>query len=177
MKSRAAIIILLVVVACSLCLAAPVLASTSLNSYEKQVLALINKQRAQRGLAQVRLNTSLVMAARAHSTDMGARKYFEHDTPAPEQETWAARIVRYGYSDKGCSYWKAGENIYFGSGLYSSPVVVVDSWMKSRAHRAVILSKAFRDIGVGAVKTDDGYGNIDGAVWFFTLDLGRRITH
>ena len=48
--------------------------------------------------------------------------------------------------------------------------------MKSKAHRAVILTKAFRDLGVGAVKTDDGYGNVDGPVWFFTLDLGRRIT-
>ena len=47
--------------------------------------------------------------------------------------------------------------------------------MKSPAHRAVILTRAFRDIGVGAVKTTDGYGSIDGTVWFFTLDLGRRI--
>ena len=51
-------------------------------------------------------------------------------------------------------------------------MLVVDAWMKSPAHRAVILTKAFRDIGVGAVKTEDGYANIDGAVWFFTLDLG-----
>ena len=42
-------------------------------------------------------------------------------------------------------------------------------------HRAVLLTKVFREIGVGAVKIDDGYGNIDGTVWFFTLDLGRRV--
>ena len=55
-------------------------------------------------------------------------------------------------------------------------MLVVDSWMKSPAHRAVILTRTFRDIGVGAVKTEDGYGSIDGVVWFFTLDMGRRIT-
>ncbi len=77
--------------------------------------------------------------------------------------------------EKGFSYWKVGENIYYGSGIWSSPVAVVDAWMKSKTHRAVILTKVFRDIGVGAVKTEDGYGNIDGSVWFFTLDLGRRV--
>jgi uncharacterized protein YkwD len=83
--------------------------------------------------------------------------------------------VRHGYTRKGCRYWKAGENLYYGSGLYSSPCVVVDAWMRSETHRAVILTKAFRDVGVGAVKTEDGYAGIDGVVWFFTLDLGRRI--
>jgi uncharacterized protein YkwD len=43
----------------------------------------------------------------------------------------------------------------------------------STMHRDVILAKDFREIGVGAVSTD-GYGSIDGMVWFFTLDLGRR---
>ena len=175
MKTRTGIVILLIAMVCTLALAAPALASTSLNKYERQLLALVNKQRAKHGLVQLRLNSKLVASARAHSTDMGARKYFEHDTPAPNEESWSSRIIRFGYTNKGCSYWKAGENIYYGSGLWSSPVAVVDAWMKSKAHRAVILTRAFRHIGVGAVKTDDGYGNIDGTVWFFTLDLGRRV--
>jgi uncharacterized protein YkwD len=175
MKTRTGIIILLITVVCTLPLAAPALASTSLNSYEKQLLAQVNKQRAKHGLAQLRLNGKLVAAARAHSTDMGARKYFEHDTPAPNAEAWSARIIRCGYTQRGYRYWKAGENIYYGAGVWSSPVAVVGAWMKSKVHRAVILTRTFRDIGVGAVKVDDGYDSIDGTVWFFTLDLGRRI--
>ena len=175
MKTRAGIIIMLITMVCTLSLAAPALASTSLNTYEKQLLAQVNKQRAKYGLAQLRLNGNLVAAARAHSTDMGARKYFEHDSPAPQSEAWSARIIRCGYTNQGYHYWRAGENIYYGAGICSSPVAVVDAWMKSKAHRAVILTKIFRDIGVGAVKMDDGYGAIDGTVWFFTLDLGRRI--
>ncbi len=176
MKKRAAILVLLVAMLGTLCLAAPALASTTLNKYEKQVLAQVNKQRAKHGLSQLRLNGKLVAAAREHSADMGARKYFDHDTPAPDSECWSARIIRCGYTSKGYRYWKAGENIYYGTGLYSSPVAVVAAWMRSKAHRAVILTRAFRDIGVGAVKTNDGYGNIDGTVWFFTLDLGRRVS-
>ncbi len=167
------IIVILIAVACTLFLAAPALASVSLNSYEKQVLALVNKQRAKYNLTQLRVNASLVSAARVHSAEMGARKYFSHNSPTGE--TWSARIIRCGYRKTGYSYWRAGENIYYGSGLYSSPCLVVKAWMASKAHRAVILTKAFRDIGIGAVKTTDGYGSCDGTVWFFTLDLGRRI--
>ena len=135
----------------------------------------MNRQRAKYGLSQLRLNAELTAAARLHSADMGTRKYFEHNAPAPSEETWSARIIRCGYTRSGYRSWKAGENISYGAGLYSSPVFVVDSWMKSPAHRAVILTKTFRDIGVGAFKTEDGYANIDGAVWFFTLDVGRRV--
>lgn len=169
------IIILLIAMVGALSLAAPALASTTLNSYEKQLFTQVNKVRARHGLSQLRLNARLVAAAREHSADMGARKYFAHDAPAPDAEGWDARIIRCGYTRDGCSYWKIGENIYWGAGIYSSPVAVVDAWMKSRMHRAVLLTRVFRHIGVGAVKTDDGYGNVDGAVWFFTLDLGRRV--
>ena len=167
------IVVILIAVVCSLALAAPALASTSLNSYEKQILALVNKQRAKHHLARLWVNTKLVNSARAHSTEMGEKKYFSHDSPTGEK--WSARIVRHGYTKTGFSYWKAGENIYYGSGLYSSPIAVVKAWMASKAHRAVILTKVFRNIGIGAVKTDTGYDSCEGTVWFFTLDLGRRI--
>jgi len=172
-KTPKGIIIVLIAIVCSLFLAAPALASTSLNHYEKQLYRLVNKQRVKHGLAVLRLNQKLIGSTRAHSADMGEQKYFSHDSP--DGETWSSRIVRFGYKRDGCRYWKAGENIYWGAGLYSDPVAVIDAWMKSKAHRAVILTRTFRDVGVGAVKTDDGYGNIDGTVWFFTLDLGRRI--
>jgi uncharacterized protein YkwD len=175
MKTRAGIIVLLLTVICTLCIATPALASTPLSNYEKQLLAQVNKQRAKHGLSLLRLNSNLVASARLHSADMGTRKYFEHNAPAPNEEMWSARIIRCGYTRSGYRDWKAGENISYGAGIYSSPVLVVDSWMKSAAHRAVILTRTFRDIGVGAFKAEDGYANIDGVVWFFTLDLGRRV--
>jgi uncharacterized protein YkwD len=171
-KSKSMIIILIAIVG-TLLLAAPALAATPLSSYEKQVAALVNKQRARFGLPQLRIQGKLVEAARVHSADMAQRKYFQHDSLSGE--TWSSRIIHCGYTRKGYRYWKAGENIYYGSGLYSSPLAVVRAWMKSPAHRAVILTRVFRDIGVGAVKTSSGFRGIDGTVWFFTLDVGRRI--
>jgi uncharacterized protein YkwD len=147
-------------------------ASVTLNDYEKQVLGLVNKERAKRGLVKLSVNTKLTRAAREHSRDMGMQQYFAHNSPSGE--TWRARIIRHGYTPEGCSYWKVGENIFWGAGLYSSPVYVVDRWMASTAHRQVILTKAFRAAGVGAVRCRSGYGGCPGDVWFFTLDLGRR---
>ena len=174
MKTRCGIVMLLValtaLVFASLPAAAP--AGVSLSSYEKQLLKCINHERTSRHLAKLRINAMLVDSARSHSADMGEMKYFDHVSSSGE--TWSRRIVRHGYTRKGYTTWKAGENIAWGAGLYSSPVVVVDQWMGSAAHRAVLLTKDFRDVGVGAVSCD-GYGSVDGMVWFFTLDLGRRI--
>ena len=167
MKTRCGIVILLVALAAllfaSLPAAAP--AGVSLNSYEQQLLKCINHERAKRHLASLRVNAKLVDAARAHSADMGEKQYFDHNSASGE--TWSRRIVRLGYSRSGYRVWKAGENIAWGAGLYSSPVAIVGQWMKSSMHRAVILTQSFRDLGVGAVS--------DGTVWFFTLDLGRRV--
>jgi len=173
MKTPRVVVIFLIAIIGTLLLATPALAAVTLNKYEKQLVAEINKERAKRGLAKLRVNAKLVTSARAHSADMGEHKYFGHNSPCGE--SWSSRIVRHGYTRKGCRYWKAGENLYYGAGLYSSPYAVVDQWMRSKGHRAVILTKVFRDVGVGAVKTEDGYAGIDGVVWFFTLDLGRRI--
>jgi uncharacterized protein YkwD len=186
MKSPKGILLVLAVVAATFLLAAPALASTQLNSYEKQLVNLVNKQRAKHHLPALRVNPKLVDASRAHSTEMGEDKYFDHNSA--DGELWSKRVIRYGYKRQGYSHWKAGEDIFWGANICSSPYVVmygddmkpggkdkqVCGGMDSAAHRAVILTKAFRDIGVGAVSTDSGYGDVDGTVWFFTMDLGRR---
>jgi len=174
MKTRCGIVILLLALAALLFASLPAAASASvtLKPYEQQLLKLINHERAKRGLASLRVNARLVDSARAHSADMGERQYFGHNSPSGE--TWSRRIVHHGYTRTGYSTWKAGENIAWGAGLYSSPVAIVDQWMKSPTHRAVILTKTFRDLGVGAVSCN-GYSGVDGKVWLFTLDLGRRI--
>jgi uncharacterized protein YkwD len=175
MKKRTAAIIAFAMLAALLVVSVPEVASASspsLNCYEKQVVNLVNQERTKRGLARLRVNAKLVNAARTHSTDMGDNQYFGHDSPTGE--SWSARIVNHGYRRVGYRVWKAGENIFWGAGLFSSPVMAVDQWMDSPAHRQVILTKDFRDLGIGAVEHEGGFGQCCGTVWFFTLDLGRR---
>ena len=173
MKIRCGIVMLLVALAALLFASLPASApaSVSLNSYEQQLVKYINKERTDRHLAKLRVNAKLVDSARSHSADMGEKQYFDHDSPSGE--TWSQRIVQHGYTREGYRIWKAGENIAWGAGLFSSPVAIVDTWMASPLHRAVLLAKDFRDMGVGAVSCD-GYGGVDGMVWLFTIDLGRR---
>ena len=173
MKSPKGILIVLIVVACSLLLAAPALATTQLNKLREAGVTLINKERAKHGLAQLRVNTKLTESARGHSAEMGEHKYFAHTSP--ERRDWSSRIVRYGYTRSGLRLLEGRREHLLRRRCCTrapSPRRRVDG---SKSHRDVILTKVFRDIGVGAVKTETGYGDIDGTVWFFTLDLGRRI--
>jgi uncharacterized protein YkwD len=174
MKSPKSLLIVLAVIVAGLFLATPALADVQLNAYEKQIVALINKERGDRGLHAVRVNAKLVAAAGAHSAEMGRLDYFSHSSLQPTGETWSSRIVRYGYGRSGYSNWSAGEDIYWGASLFSSPVACVNAWMASSQHRAVILNRTFRDIGVGAYKTDAGFRGASGIVWVFTLDMGHR---
>ncbi|MBE0527896.1 MAG: CAP domain-containing protein [Thermoleophilia bacterium] len=167
------IVIIMVTILGTLLLATPALAYTPLNSYEKRLLALVNKQRAKHSLPQLRTHSRLLSAARAHSAEMGEKKYFSHSSASGQ--SWSSRIISHGYKRTGYRYWKAGENIYYGCGLYSAPAAVIKAWMASKPHRAIILTRAFRNVGIGAVKTTSGYKSYDGTVWFFTLDAGRRI--
>jgi uncharacterized protein YkwD len=144
----------------------------TLNEYEAQILALVNEERAARDLPTLTPHAKLTRAARHHSTEMGERQYFAHDSFSGER--WNARIARFGYGPRGCRVWRVGETIFWGSGLCASPVNVVGQWMASPAHRRVMLTRTFRAAGVGAVECQDGYAGCDN-VWFFTLDLGRRV--
>lgn len=174
MKSRGGIVVLLVALLVLLAAAVPSVsaARVQLCSYEQQLVKCVNQERTKRGLPKLKVHARLVDSARAHAAEMGANKYLDHDSV--DGTHWADRIVEFGYKRAGYRVWKAGENIAWGAGLYSSPAIIVDQWMSSASHRAVILGKDFREIGVGAANTQ-GYGLVDGEVWFFTMDVGRRV--
>ena len=115
---------------------------------EHTVLCLVNRERTSRGLSRLRSNGKLDRAARGHSRHMVRAKFFAHDSPSGASVL--ERVKRKGYrSDGGLM---VGENIAWGSGSYATPAEIVDSWMHSAGHRANILHRGFREIGVGVAK-------------------------
>jgi uncharacterized protein YkwD len=117
-------------------------------SAEQQVLVLLNQIRVDHNLTPFAANNQLRDAARAHSTDMLRNGYFEHDGLT---ETWSVRIARYLKSPL------TGENIAWGTGAYGTPLGIVSQWMRSPAHRAIILTAGLHRVGLGlAVGTYQG---------------------
>jgi uncharacterized protein YkwD len=162
--------VLVAVIASLLLLVVPPVASAiTLTKAEKQLLTLINKKRAARDLPALHVNAKLQRAARAHSAEMVAKDYFSHDSA--NGESFSKRLIRFGYKQAGCTSWRAGENIAWGAGLLGTPQAIFKAWMKSSAHRRIMLSKSFRDVGVGRAKGE--FKGTDGA-FLFTLDVGKR---
>ncbi|MEA4941058.1 MAG: CAP domain-containing protein [Oscillibacter sp.] len=110
-------------------------------SFEEQVAALVNEQRAANGLQPLTLSSKLSNAARVKSQDMHDKHYFAHESP-----TYGSPFDM--LKSFGISYRAAGENIAMG---YATPEAVMNAWMNSSGHRANILNASYTQIGVGYV--------------------------
>lgn len=133
---------------------------------EATMLRLINHARTSRGLAAVETIASLDRAALLHSRDMIAHDYFSHTSR--DGSTLAGRARSEGYPTGGSSL---GEVIALGSSYKGTPESLFKGWMRSSGHRQIILTKRWRDVGLGCARgTYKGYSG----VVIFTVDFGRR---
>ena len=132
-------------VAFLLCLGLAASASArGLTSPESSVLRAMNAVRASHGLAHLRVDYRLERVARAHSVDMLRHQYFAHGAVS-------ARL-----NSSGAAGPLFGENLAFGP---VSSSWVVNAWLASPEHRAILLRPGFRRVGVGAmIGTFEGAG-------------------
>ncbi len=119
--------------------------NSKINKYQKQVLKLVNKQRKKRGLSAYKLKKSLSKAALIRTKELP--KCFDHTRP-DGSECFTV------FEDLNISYSAVGENIAAGQ---MTPKQVVYSWMHSSGHKANILSKKYKYMGVGFWKSSSGY--------------------
>jgi uncharacterized protein YkwD len=110
----------------------------------RAMMCLVNRARAGRGLRTVRFSHELSAAARAHSSDMVARKYFGHEGPGGDTLEQRVRRTRYPVTHPGVP---VGEALAWGSP--ASPQVLMAALMRSPAHRRLLLDRRARDIGLG----------------------------
>jgi uncharacterized protein YkwD len=127
----------------------------------------INAIRVANGLPPIRTTKTLRLAAARHSRDMVRRHYFAHVSPSGQTVT--DRVKKAGYLH-GADSHHLGENIGWGSGSLGTPAAIVQAWMNSPPHREIILTRDFRDVGVGIAAGAPQGG--DGRT--YTLDVGRR---
>jgi uncharacterized protein YkwD len=110
------------------------------------VLCLHNAERARHGLPRLRESARLRRAAARHTSHMVGARFFDHISPGGS--TMLDRIRRTGYTS-GARAWSVGENIAWGSGRLATAAEVHRAWMHSPGHRANILKRSFREIGIG----------------------------
>jgi uncharacterized protein YkwD len=130
----------LVACVCGFLLAAPALHAsdtTASSSGERLVLGEINRVRAAHGVPPLRPNARLQAAARAHSRDMVANGYLGHGDVG-------RRLQSYGVRGRAMA-----ENIAWATGAQVHAAALVAGWLASPPHRANLLSREFRRVGVG----------------------------
>jgi uncharacterized protein YkwD len=117
----------------------------TLSSSEASLLQTMNAVRSSNHLAPLRLDVRLLRAARSHSADMMSRGYFAHGAVAGRAVAEGARGPVFG------------EDLAWATGLTAQ--WVVDHWLASPSHRAVLLRPGFRRVGIGiSFGTFSGHG-------------------
>jgi uncharacterized protein YkwD len=129
-------------------------------------LCLLNNERAAHGLGALKLDGRLSRAAAGHSSDMVSHRYFDHNSR--NGKDFSSRIRHAGWM-RGRRSWTVGENIGWGSGAEATPRAMVSAWMHSAGHRANILARQFRMIGIG-IALGSPTGDASGAT--YSTDFG-----
>ncbi len=129
---------------------------------EKQVFALLNLQRAAKGLPALEWNDDVARIARMHSENMAKYKFFSHTGLDGTMVNDRADLC-------GVSKWKAiGENIAYNRGYEKPAEFAVERWMQSNAHRDNILNNRWKESAIGVALSNDG------AVYFTQVFLVRK---
>lgn len=115
-------------------------------AFEKEVIRLVNVERAKNGLKPLKENWELSRVARYKSMDMRDKGYFSHTSPTYGSPFDMMKAF-------GITYSYAGENIAMGQ---RTPEEVMKGWMNSPGHRRNILSENFTEIGVGYAANNKG---------------------
>ena len=105
-----------------------------------EIVKLTNEKRVEYGLTPLVASARLSRAAEAKASDMFTNDYWAHNSPSG-RTPWSF-IASAGYR-----YLFAGENL---ARDFTDPGSVVSAWMNSPTHRANLLDKNFREIGVAA---------------------------
>lgn len=122
--------------------------SSELTEEEQEFLNLINANRKNNGLSELKIDSEVQNVARLKAKDLVENNYFSHTSPI------------YGdmpamLTDLNVTYKTVGENIAGNNNL----VGAVEAWMNSENHKENILSTSYNYTGVAIIESES-YGKI-----------------
>lgn len=109
-------------------------------------LCLVDEMRGAYHLRPLRANRELRRLANSQVRDMVSWNYFADNRPPGLTPMSLLAGTRYPARAKSIA---VGQNIGWGTGPYATAASMVAAWMASPEHRAVILTRGYRDAGVG----------------------------
>ncbi|MEI2699943.1 MAG: CAP domain-containing protein [Microthrixaceae bacterium] len=126
-------------------------------TWTDEMVALVNQERANEGVAPLQVCTTLMTAAQRHSDDQAATGRMSHT--GSNGSTMSQRVQAAGYTG-----WTAlAENVAAGQPDVAS---VVGAWMDSAGHRTNLLSANYHHIGLGRASGSGG-------TLYWTQNFGR----
>ena len=115
----------------------------SANITKTALIDLTNQERQKFNLAALNENPLLDRAAYLKALDMVKNGYFDHNSPGGTKP-W------YWFDQSGYDYKYAGENLAIG---FTDSGAVNNAWIASPTHRANILNRNYREIGIAILNT------------------------
>lgn len=111
---------------------------------ERELVRLMNQERAQRGAPPLAMDERLSEAARTHSEEMARRQQLSHRFP--HEEKLQERLGK-----TGVAFDAVAENVAHSSSASGAHIEL----MNSPGHRANILNPKYNAVGVGVVERGD----------------------
>lgn len=150
MAPRHAWLSLVVVLALAVVLSPAPAGAVTADGYERSARSATNLERVSRDRVALRQNRCVQRYADRQARRMARQERMFHQD--------------LGVVVRRCGLSRAGENVGYG---YPTSRAVVRAWMRSDGHRANILDRRYRLLGMGAAR--DAYGR-----WFTAQVFGRR---
>jgi uncharacterized protein YkwD len=144
---------------------------TNPEEIEPAIAAAINSLRRRHGLRPLALAGPLARAGDAHARALAVAGTFTHDWPDGRP---LIRWMPGYYPHAGYRRWTAGENLLWSTGDLS-PATAVSMWLASPPHRRLLLTRSWREIGIGVIHAEratGAYGGLD--VYVVAAEFGVR---
>jgi uncharacterized protein YkwD len=145
---------------------------SSIPEVARALLVEVNRTRRAYGLRPLAYSARLANAGTEHSAALATAGMFTHSWPTTGRlfSSW----IRIYYPARGYRAWRAGENLLWASPGFT-PASAVQQWLDSPTHRRVLLTKSWRELGIGivsAVRAPGLYGGRD--VQIAAAEFGSR---
>jgi uncharacterized protein YkwD len=115
-------------------------------------LCLMNEIRIAHSLPELHFNAKLARIAAGQASDMVRGHYFSDHSLSGQSPL--SRVLASGYAlHPSSTHLLTAQNIGYGTGPNATPAGIVKAWMLSPPHRKIILTAAYRDIGVGVARS------------------------